>query len=50
MTMPYYDLVEPITAWNTESKGRLDYWGGVQRYIYDGERKSSILASYLSEA
>jgi len=35
MSMPYYDLVEPIAAWVTPVLGRLDYWGGVQRYIYN---------------
>ena len=35
MTMPYYNLVEPITAYYCEKggMGRLDYWGGVERYI-----------------
>jgi hypothetical protein len=37
MTMPYYDLVEPITAYYCEDcgLGRLDYWGGVERYLYN---------------
>ena len=37
MTMPYYDLVEPITAWVDAETGlgRLDYWGGVDTYIYN---------------
>ena len=37
MTMPYYDLVEPITAYYCEDcgLGRLDYWGGVDTYIYN---------------
>jgi len=37
MTMPYYDLVEPIQAWMDADAGlgRLDYWGGVDTYIYN---------------
>jgi hypothetical protein len=37
MTMPYYNLVEPITAYFSSSMGlgRLDYWGGVERYLYN---------------
>lgn len=37
MTMPYYDLVEPITGYYCAKggMGRLDYWGGVERYIYN---------------
>ena len=37
MTMPYYDLVEPITAYFSEDEGmgRLDYWGGIDRYLYN---------------
>lgn len=37
MTMPYYGLVEPITAYYSDSTGmgRLDYWEGIDRYIYN---------------
>jgi hypothetical protein len=37
MTMPYYDLVEPITAYYCSvcGVGRLDYWRGVQKYYYN---------------
>jgi len=37
MTMPYYDLVEPIDAWfdGKAGLGRLDYWGGADRYLYN---------------
>jgi len=37
MTMPYYNLVEPITGYYCAmgGMGRLDYWGGVERYIYN---------------
>lgn len=37
MSMPYYDLVEPITAYfcGIDNVGRLDYWDGVERYLYN---------------
>ena len=43
MAMPYYDLVEPITSWTTNTLGRLDYWGGVQRYLYDLEGEGHMI-------
>jgi len=37
MSMPYYNLVEPITGYFCKKGGmsRLDYWGGTERYIYN---------------
>jgi len=42
MTMPYYDLVEPISVWYDEANGlgRLDYWEGVDRYLYNSSGES----------
>jgi len=33
MAMPYFELVEPVASWATNTLGRLEYWGGVQLYL-----------------